>query len=149
MKLTRSRLLEIIVVLLVLSYPFVSEIIYHRDISPSSRSDFTEFLGMLDESSSVRVLDTADGRIMKFTGFGPRRGLLAIPSSAPQYFFDESGVFLEWVRDPGDMETPERFQATVEGELISFEEAVERIKTHEITGHNKPPITSPNPPRVD
>lgn len=145
MKLTRSRLLEIIVVLLVISYPVVSEIIYHRDISPSGRSDFGEFAGMLHESSSVLVFEAEDSPIMKFTGLGPRRGLLAVPSAAPQYYFDESGAFLGWVRDPGDMETPDRFQATGKAELISIEEARYRINARKNPEHNRPAIPSPIP----
>lgn len=149
MKLTRSRLLEIIVVLLVISYPIVSEIIYHRDISPAGLTEFSEFAGKFHESSSVRVFEATDGQIMEFNGLGPRRGLLAIPSAAPQYYFDESGAFQGWVCDPGDMKTPERFLATGEVELISFDEAVSRIEARKTAGHNKTAISSPIPQRVD
>lgn len=149
MKITRSRLIEIIVVLLVISYPIASEIIYHRDISPSGRGEFHQFTGMLHESASVRVFEAESGMLMKFTGLGPRRGLLAVPSAAPQYYFDESGTYQGWVRDPGDMKTPERFSAVGAAELIPFDEAVNRIEARKTAGHNKSASSSPNPLRVD
>jgi len=127
MKLTRSRILETTVVLLVILYPVTSEVIYHRAISPGDASHFNEFTDKISQQSLVRVFDSSDGTIMQFHGLLPRPGLLALPSAAPFYYFDESGAFVGWVRDPGDMSIPEKWQAIGEAKLISFEEVKGRI----------------------
>lgn len=127
MKLNRSRTIEIVVILLVISYPVISEVIYHRDISPGELEYFTEFSDMISHESSVRVFETSEGTIVQFLGLLPRPGLLAIPSAAPYYYFDDGGTFVGWVRDPGDMKIPERFHPIGEVELITFEEVKRQI----------------------
>ncbi len=127
MKLTRSRLIEIVVVLLVISYPVISEVIYHRDISPGDSEHFTEFAEMISHESSVRIFETSEGTMVQFRGLLPRPGLLAIPSAAPDYYFNDGGTFVGWVRDPGDMQIPKRFDPIGKVELITFEEAKRQI----------------------
>jgi hypothetical protein len=136
MKLTRSRITEIAVVLLVISYPVISEVIYYRGISPGDEKHFSEFSDMISQESSVQVFETSDGTLLQFRGLLPRPGLLAVPSSAPIYYFNEAGGFVGWVQDPGDMKIPERFQAIGEGKLISLDEARRRILPQDTQSHN-------------
>ncbi|NLT70981.1 MAG: hypothetical protein GXX91_09840 [Verrucomicrobiaceae bacterium] len=146
MKPTRSRVIEITVVLLVISYPVISEWIYHRDISPGEATHFSEFSGKIRHQTSVRVFEARDGTLFQFRGFGPRAGLLAVPSSTPIYYFDEDGTFAGWVKDPGDMEIPERFQAIGEAEHISIKEAHRRMFGQEKQSHNKADMAIPRKP---
>lgn len=127
MKTARSRFLEITVVVLVISYPIVSEIIYQLRISPGESKYFPEFIERIDEDRPVRIFDAEEGTLYHFQGKLPGPFLLAVPSSAPCYYFDESGAFVGWVSDPGDMKIPERFKTIGKGELVSFGEAVARL----------------------
>ncbi|MEM7600034.1 MAG: hypothetical protein AAF357_01305 [Verrucomicrobiota bacterium] len=120
-----NRLHHMVVCLVILCYPIGSEIIYRRDISPSGLSMFREFTGKLDEEALARVFEGKDGRVLRFTGRAPRRGLLTMPSSPPHYYFHESGNFLDWERNPEDNGIPERFEATGKGRRMSFEDASE------------------------
>ena len=127
MKLTRSRFLEIAVVVSVISYPIVSEIIYQRRISPGEARYFPEFIGRLNDDRSVSIFDAEEGTLYHFQGKLPGPFLLAVPSSAPWYYFDESGAFVGWVSDPGDMKIPKRFKSVGKGVLVSFDEAAARL----------------------
>ena len=70
---------------------------------------------------------------------------LAVPSAAPQCYFDESGTFQGWVRDPGDMKTPKRFLAIGDTELISFDEAANRIEARKTAGQTQVGEIKPKP----
>jgi len=119
--------MEIVVVLLVISCFGFSEVMYHRHVSPGGARHFDEFADKLSREGLVRVFDARDGTLMEFTGSPSDYGVISIPSSSPRYYFDEKRTFVGWVRDPGDMEIPERFQPIGEAKLISFEEAKVRI----------------------
>jgi hypothetical protein len=127
MKLTRSRFLDIAFVVLFISYPIVSEIIYQRRISPGESKHFPEFIGRIDEDRPVSIFDAEEGTLYHFQGKLPGPFLLAVPSSAPWYYFEESGSFVGWASDPGDMKIPDRFKTIGKGEVVSFEEAVTRL----------------------
>lgn len=126
-KRTWSRILEITVVLLVISYPIVSEVIYHRAISPGDAKHFSEFTDKISRESGVSVFETTEGTLLRFRGLLPQRGLLAVPSASPAYYFDEAGNFVGWVQDPGDMPTPDQFQAIGETKRLPYEEAARRF----------------------
>lgn len=123
MRITRTRIVQIAIVVLVVSYPVVSEIVYHRSISPGSATHFMEFEEKVSPESSVHIFAAEKGELLQFEGLLPRRGLLALPSAAPSYYFNRSGVFIGWVRDPGDMEVPAQFRSIGEVKTVTFEEA--------------------------
>lgn len=128
MKITRSQVIEFVVGSLVigglLTYFIRAEIQYAKDIFPGDRRLFTEFNGLISADRQVRVFESPSGRLFEFSGNLPQgKASGAIPSSAPNYYFDMSGNFVGWVGDPGDSEIPVEWRAVGEVEVISLEDA--------------------------
>lgn len=132
MKITRSQVIEFVVVSFVigglLTYFIRAEIQYAKDIYPGDRKLFVEFKDLISTDRQVRVFDSPSGRLFEFSGNLPQgKASGAIPSSAPNYYFDMSGNFVGWVGDPGDSDIPAEWRAVGEVEVVSLEEASRQI----------------------
>ncbi len=123
-----SRFAEYGALLLIVSWPVVSGVVYRRQISPGDAVHLAEFDGKIPRKASVRVFESRAGTLMEFKGFLPSLWLLVVPPSArPSYYFDETGRFVGWVDDPGDKPTPEQWHPVGKVEVISYDEAMSRI----------------------
>lgn len=83
-------------------YPICSEFYYAHRISPRGLSSARDFFDRFGAPRSVRVVQHGGQSYYEFTGPLPSAWLLAFPSSAPVYVFDEHGRYVTWCSDPGD-----------------------------------------------
>jgi len=89
-------------VAVVVAYWIGSEIYYGRSISPRGISTASDFYKRFGEPLLVRMVNHDGKDYYEFIGKPPRAQILALPSSAPVYVFDEQGQFVTWCGDPGD-----------------------------------------------
>ncbi len=112
---------------LFISWLVLSQMVYQKQISPGDAVRLIEFDGKISRKASVRVFESRAGTLMEFDGLLPSLWVWALPSAAPSYYFDETGRFVGWVADPGDMPTPEQWHPIGKVEFISYDEAMSRI----------------------
>lgn len=80
-----------------------SEVLYAVHIRPTGVHTVADHVRRFGEPQFVYEV-VRDGRTYyEFTGFSPAAPpLLAVPSSAAAYIYDQKGQFTDWCSDPGD-----------------------------------------------
>ena len=99
----RQWLLVLALLGAVLGYPLWSEVHYAGQIVPNGIAAVPDFFRRFGEPRSVQKLRKDGQSYYELRGPLPSRWILAIPSSPPAYVFDETGRYVTWCRDPGDM----------------------------------------------
>ncbi len=102
MEIKRSTFLNIGFFLFLPSYWIASEIYYARSIDPKGIEQISDYFERFGDPKRVREIEKDGKKFYLLRGNLPKWYVVALPSSAPAYVFNEFGKFIEGWPDPGD-----------------------------------------------
>jgi hypothetical protein len=79
-----------------------SEVHYGRSSSPRGISSAQDFFSRFGDPQHIFMIERHGQSYYAFVGRLPSGMVAATPSAPPEYFFDQQGRLVDWVRDPGD-----------------------------------------------
>ena len=92
----------IIGLLSLLGFFLHSEATYARLKDPAGIATVADFYQRFQISSRASIVRVDEIEYICLTGPLPPNWSLALPSSPPEYVFDQQGTFVDWCSDPGD-----------------------------------------------
>jgi hypothetical protein len=122
-----KSVLPIIGLLALLGYLVHSEVTYARLKDPTGIATVADYYQRFQMSSRASIVRVDEIEYICLTGPLPPKWSLALPSSPPEYVFDQQGTFVDWCSDPGDTPSWNRKWMTIAKTPLSDAEVRARL----------------------